>query len=52
MAQYIAMALCPHLKIVRNRMSRYVEMSKQVMDVFRDFDENMAPGSLDEAYIE
>ncbi|KAN0064569.1 hypothetical protein ACQY0O_002197 [Thecaphora frezii] len=52
MATFVAKALCPHLIMVKNDMARYVEVSKQVMSVFEEYDENLAKASLDEAYLD
>ncbi|CAI8014907.1 DNA polymerase IV [Geodia barretti] len=47
-----AVRLCPQGIIVRPRFNRYREMSRLVMDVFRDFTEIVEPLSLDEAYLD
>ena len=47
-----AVRLCPQGIIVRPRFTRYREMSRQVMDVFREFTEVIEPLSLDEAYLD
>ena len=47
-----AVRLCPQGIIVRPRFYRYREMSRQVMDIFRDFTEVLEPLSLDEAYLD
>jgi DNA polymerase kappa len=52
MASHIALALCPHLIIVKNDMASYVAASKEVMTVFEDFDPTFAQMSLDEAYLD
>ena len=43
---------CPQGIIVAPRFTRYREMSRQVMDVFRSFTEIVEPLSLDEAYLD
>ncbi|TIA93002.1 hypothetical protein E3P81_01166 [Wallemia ichthyophaga] len=48
---FIARKLCDHFIEVPMRMERYVDKSRQVMDIFARFDENMAAASLDEAYL-
>ncbi|TIB81971.1 DNA/RNA polymerase [Wallemia mellicola] len=48
---FIAHKLCDHFIEVPMRMDRYVEKSRQVMEIFSRFDENMAAASLDEAYL-
>ena len=47
-----AVRLCPQGIIVRPRFNRYREMSRQVMDIFRDFTGTVEPLSLDEAYLD
>ena len=47
-----AVRLCPQGIIVRPRFTRYREVSRQVMDVFREFTEVIEPLSLDEAYLD
>ena len=47
-----AVRLCPEGIIVRPRFTRYREMSRQVMEVFREFTETIEPLSLDEAYLD
>ena len=47
-----AVRLCPQGIIVRPRFTRYREVSRQVMDVFREFTETIEPLSLDEAYLD
>ena len=47
-----AVRLCPQGIIVPPRFTRYREMSRQVMDIFREFTEVIQPLSLDEAYLD
>ena len=47
-----AVRLCPQGIIVRPRFTRYREMSRHVMDIFREFTEVIEPLSLDEAYLD
>ena len=47
-----AVRLCPQGIIVRPRFTRYREMSRQVMEIFREFTELIEPLSLDEAYLD
>jgi DNA polymerase IV len=47
-----AMDLCPDAVVVRPRMSTYVEVSKTIMSVLRDFTPVVEPLSLDEAFLE
>lgn len=51
MAGFVAKKLCPELIFVKINFSRYSEMSKKVMDVFRQYDPNMAPAGCDEGYL-
>ena len=47
-----AVRLCPQGIIIPPRFTRYRDMSRQVMDIFRDFTEIVEPLSLDEAYLD
>ncbi len=47
-----AVRLCPQGIIIPPRFTRYRDMSRQVMDVFRDFTDMVEPLSLDEAYLD
>jgi len=47
-----AWKLCPEGVYVRPRMKRYVEMSWQVMNVFRRFTDLVEPLSIDEAFLD
>jgi len=47
-----AAQLCPEAVFLRPRMSRYREISRQVMDIFRSYTELVEPLSLDEAYLD
>ena len=47
-----AVRLCPQGIIVRPRFTRYREVSRHVMEVFREFTEVIEPLSLDEAYLD
>src|SRR5690349_24113821 len=46
-----AWKLCPEGVYVRPRMSRYVEMSHQVMAVFRRFTDLVEPLSIDAGFL-
>ena len=48
---YIARKLCPDLIFVKLNMSRYTEVSKRIMAIFRQYDPNMLAASVDEAYL-
>jgi DNA polymerase IV len=47
-----AWKLCPEGVYVRPRMSRYVEVSHQVMEVFDNFTDLVEPLSIDEAFLD
>jgi DNA polymerase IV len=47
-----AWKLCPEGVYVRPRMERYVEVSRQVMDVFRRYTDLVEPLSIDEAFLD
>ncbi|PYR88074.1 MAG: DNA polymerase IV [Acidobacteria bacterium] len=47
-----AWKLCPQGVYVRPRMNRYVEVSQQVMDVFRRYTDLVEPLSIDEAFLD
>jgi DNA polymerase IV len=47
-----AWKLCPDGVYVRPRMKRYVEVSRQVMEVFRNFTDLVEPLSIDEAFLD
>src|SRR5215831_15852610 len=47
-----AWKLCPKGIYVRPRMKRYVEVSGQVMEVFRHFTDLVEPLSIDEAFLD
>lgn len=51
MPGYIARKLCPDLIFVKLNMSRYINVSKQIMAIFRQYDPNMLASSVDEAYL-
>jgi nucleotidyltransferase/DNA polymerase involved in DNA repair len=47
-----AWKLCPEGVYVRPRMKRYVEMSHQIMGVFRRYTDMVEPLSIDEAFLD
>src|SRR5262245_50696685 len=47
-----AWKLCPQGVYVRPRMRRYVEVSAQIMEVFRRYTELVEPLSIDEAFLD
>ncbi len=52
MPMALALRKCPDAIVVRPRFGRYVEMSRTVMEVFRDFAAKVEPLSLDEAFLD
>ncbi|KAI0949222.1 hypothetical protein AcW1_008900 [Taiwanofungus camphoratus] len=51
MPVFIAKKLCPDLILVENHFHRYMEMSKRVMDIFRQYDPTMCAAGCDEGYL-
>ncbi|KAL7423654.1 hypothetical protein Q5752_001235 [Cryptotrichosporon argae] len=51
MAGFIAKKLCPDIILVPTHFDLYIEASKQVREVLREYDENLAMASLDEGYL-
>ena len=49
---FIAKRLCPELVFVRPDFRKYSEASQAVRTIFREYDENLECGSLDEAYLD
>src|SRR5262245_40783920 len=47
-----AWRLCPEGVYVRPRMSRYVEVSHHLMDIFRIYTDLVEPLSIDEAFLD
>jgi DNA polymerase-4 len=47
-----AVQLCPEVVFLRPRMSRYKEISRQVMAIFREYTDLVEPLSLDEAFLD
>ena len=47
-----AVRLCPHAIFTRPRMARYIEVSTQLMAIFRRYTELVEPLSLDEAFLD
>lgn len=48
---FIAKKLCPDLVVVPSHFPRYIEMSKQIMAIFRQYDPNMCAAGCDEGYL-
>jgi len=51
MPGFIGKKLCPQLKIVPLNFDKYRAASEQVREVFKTYDPNFCPMSLDEAYL-
>jgi len=47
-----AVKLCPDGVFLRGRMDRYVEISRQISAIFRDFTPLVEPLSIDEAFLD
>lgn len=47
-----ALALCPQAIVVRGRMSRYAEVSRQVMTILESYSPEVQPVSIDEAFVD
>ena len=52
MATAHALKLCPDLVLVRGRMERYVQISRQIREIFGRYTDKVEPLSLDEAYLD
>ncbi|XP_040197188.1 DNA polymerase kappa isoform X2 [Rana temporaria] len=52
MPGFIAKKLCPNLIIVPLNFDKYREVSKEVREIFAEYDPNFLPLSLDEAYLD
>lgn len=51
MPGFIGKKLCPDLVIVPLNFTKYKQASKEVQEVFAEYDANFCPMSLDEAYL-
>ena len=52
MPGFIGKKLCPQLKIVPPNFDRYRKEAVAIRDIFREYDPNFCPMSLDEAYLD
>lgn len=52
MPMFQARKLCPHAVFLRGRMARYVEKSREVMGLLREFSPLVEKASVDEAYLD
>ncbi|KAF5351766.1 hypothetical protein D9756_007614 [Leucocoprinus leucothites] len=51
MAGFVAKKLCPDLIFVSNHFSKYMEISNQIMSIFKRYDPTMFPAGCDEGYL-
>ena len=47
-----AYRLCPHAVFVKGNMTKYVEISRQIMEIFGSFTDLVEPISIDEAFLD
>ena len=52
MPMFEARRRCPHAIIVPGRMARYKSISREIMNLLRDFTPHVEPVSIDEAYLD
>ena len=52
MPSVTAKKLCPDLIFVKHRIERYVEISDQVLEIFREYTDVVEPVSIDEAFLD
>lgn len=52
MPGFIARKLCPQLVIVSTNFEKYGQTSKEIHEVFKQYDPNFSSVSLDEAYLD
>ena len=52
MPMYQALRLCPKAIVMPVRMSRYVELSKQIHKIFLNYTPDVEPISIDEAFLD
>jgi DNA polymerase kappa len=52
MPGFIAKKLCPELVIVHTNFDKYRKVSAEVRDIMFEYDPNLCPMSLDEAYLD
>lgn len=52
MPGFIAKKLCPELVIVPLHFDKYRSVSSQIREIFKEYDPNFSPMSLDEAYLD
>ncbi|MHC5111593.1 MAG: DNA polymerase IV [Planctomycetota bacterium] len=47
-----ALRLCPHAIVIQPRMTRYVDVSRQIFDIFESYTPLVEPLSIDEAFLD
>ena len=52
MRKFEALAVCPHLIIVETHNSRYVELSRAMIDIFRQYTPVVEVYSIDESFLD
>ena len=52
MPGFIAKKLCPNLVIVPSHFDKYRAVSSEIRAIFKEYDPNFSPMSLDEAYLD
>lgn len=52
MATAYALKLCPSLTVIPGQMDKYRQVSRQIMQVYREVTDKIEPLSLDEAYLD
>ena len=52
MPSVIAKRLCPGLIFVKHHFDRYIQVSESVMEIFREYTDEIEPLSIDEAFLD
>ena len=48
---FIAKKLCPELIMVDHHFDHYMDISRKIMNIFREYDPNMFAAGCDEGYL-
>lgn len=48
---FIAKKLCPELIMVNHHFDHYMDISRKIMKIFREYDPNMFTAGCDEGYL-
>jgi DNA polymerase kappa len=48
---FIAKKLCPELIMVNHHFDHYMDISRKIMNIFREYDPNMLAAGCDEGYL-